>query len=146
MDRALIPFLTLTLLVYTLCGAISPASARSEEFPAPIEILRVAGLFPPGMDAGEREEMLIIPLADVEEKDRDYTETPLRRFEIVFFISLPVSILFTLAGTAAFKAGQGRPVDFTSAEYSYILVSSLGISFAIALHDSRIVYGTSRTP
>jgi hypothetical protein len=146
MERTLIPFLALALLIYTLCTALSPSTALSEEFPAPIQTLSVTGLSPGGMDTGARAGTRLAPLADFEEKDRDYTETPLRRFEIVFFISLPVSILFTLAGTAAFKAGQGRPVDFTSTEYSYILVSSLGISFAIALNDNRIVYGPSHTP
>lgn len=145
MDRVLIPLLALAFLTYTLRAVLSPAPALSEEFPAPIETLSLEGLHA-GVAGGDGTGgTRLAPLAGFEEKDRGYTETPLRRFEIVFFISLPVSILFTLAGTAAFKAGQGRPIDFTSAEYSYILVSSLGISFAIALRDSRVVYGPSHT-
>ncbi len=80
-----------------------------------------------------------LPLS-FEDKDRDYEETQLRRFEIIFFISLPVSLFFSFAGTALFKAAAEGEINFSSLDYSYILLSSTGISFTIALRDNRIVY------
>lgn len=76
--------------------------------------------------------------------EQEYRESPLRRFEIVFFISLPASLLFSLAGASAFSLGSRGSLRFTSPEYGYILVSSVGISLALALHDNRVVYGTGR--
>jgi hypothetical protein len=79
-------------------------------------------------------------LMSFEDKDRDYTESQLRRFEIIFFISLPVSLFFSFAGAAAFKAAAEGEIQFSSLDYSYILLSSIGISFSIGLHDNRVVY------
>jgi len=75
-----------------------------------------------------------------EDKDRDYEETQLRRFEIIFFISLPVSLFFSFAGAALFKAAAEGEISFSSLDYSYILLSSAGISFTIAFRDNRAVY------
>jgi hypothetical protein len=161
MKRLCVPILTLAILLSTLHGGSAPLDADSEGMPleagaghfipasafpagAPIESPSLSPLSPDPLREEETVGTLLRPLADFEEKDRDYEETALRRFEIVFFISLPASLLFSLAGAAAFKAGQGDPIDFTSAEYTYILVSSVGISFAIALHDSRVVFGRSK--
>ncbi len=80
-----------------------------------------------------------LPLS-FEDKDRDYEETQLRRFEIIFFISLPVSLFFSFAGAALFKAAAEGEISFSSLDYSYILLSSAGISFTIALRDNRVVY------
>jgi hypothetical protein len=76
-----------------------------------------------------------------EEEDEEYEETPLRRFEIVFFISLPVSLLFSFAGASAYSLGTRGGLRFTTPEYGYILASAMGISLAIALHDQKVVYG-----
>jgi hypothetical protein len=75
------------------------------------------------------------------DQEQEYRESPLRRFEIVFFISLPASLLFSLAGASAFSLGSQGSLRFTSPAYGYILVSSVGISLALALHDHRVVYG-----
>ncbi len=75
-----------------------------------------------------------------EDKDRGYEETQLRRFEIIFFISLPASLFFSFAGAAAFKAATAGEISFSSLDYSYILLSSVGISFTIAFRDNRVVY------
>ncbi len=75
-----------------------------------------------------------------EDKDREYEESQLRRFEIIFFISLPVSLFFSFAGAAAFKAAAEGEIRFSSLDYSYILLSSVGVSFTIALRDNRTVY------
>jgi len=79
-----------------------------------------------------------------EEKDADYEESQLRRFEIVFFISLPASLFFSLAGAAVYKAASGEPVSFTSLDYGYLLLSSVSISFSIALRDNRMVFHKGR--
>ncbi|MFW6180236.1 MAG: hypothetical protein ACOC8N_00700 [Spirochaetota bacterium] len=75
------------------------------------------------------------------DQEQEYRESPLRRFEIVFFISLPASLLFSLAGASAFSLGSEGALRFTSPAYGYILVSSVGISLALALRDHKVVYG-----
>ncbi len=75
-----------------------------------------------------------------EDKDIDYEETQLRRFEIIFFISLPVTFILSLAGLGAFKLASGSSGGFRSIDYQYIALSSVALSFAVALHDNRVVF------
>jgi hypothetical protein len=77
---------------------------------------------------------------DFTEKDADYEETPLRRFEIVFFISLPVSLLITFLGIEGYRVVSGQIGPFTPIEYQYLILSTLGISFTVALRDNEVVF------
>lgn len=77
---------------------------------------------------------------DFTQKDNDYTESQLRRFEIVFLISLPVSLLLSYLGIQAYRLCDGRTAKFSSMKYRYLFFSSIGISFAVALNDNRITY------
>ncbi len=77
---------------------------------------------------------------DLIEKDVDYEETPLKRFEIIFFISMPAAAIFSLLGVVSFRGASGTSGPFTSNEYLYIVLSTIGISFSIALNDNRITY------
>ena len=77
---------------------------------------------------------------DLTEKDADYKETPLRRFETIFFISMPAAAIFSLLGVVSFRGASGVSGPFTSNEYLYIVLSTIGISFSIALNDNRITY------
>lgn len=72
----------------------------------------------------------------------EYDETRLRRFEIVFLISMPVSFVFSLAGLGVFRALSGRGGGFGPMDYTYLLASSVGISLSIALHDYKEVFKT----
>jgi hypothetical protein len=67
--------------------------------------------------------------------DFDGEETKARRFEIVFLTSLPVSALLTLLGTVAFRSVAGTSDDFTSVEYGYLALSTVGVSLGIAVSD-----------
>ena len=77
---------------------------------------------------------------DFTQKDADYEETPLRRFEIVFFISLPVSLLITFLGIEGYRVVSGTIGPFTPIEYQYLILSTLGISFTVALRDNEVVF------
>jgi len=100
-----------------------------------VEMAKNKGIYKSGAFALNKQ----LPLS-FEDKDRDYEETQLRRFEIIFFISLPASIFFSFAGAALFKAAAEGEISFSSLDYSYILLSSAGISFTIAFRDNRVVY------
>lgn len=118
------------LFIYTI-PLLCPAGEASFIFSAPERVnTGFESLYP------LNEEAVIFP----SEEDRDYEETEIRRFEIVFFVSLPASILFSLAGIGMFRAGSGRTGNLITPEYGYLLLSSAGISFAIALHDNRAVF------
>lgn len=78
-----------------------------------------------------------------QEKDEGYQESKARRFEIIFFISLPASAIISVLGVMAFKSASGNMAGFSSAEYGYIALSSIGISLSIAIRDSRKVYRKS---
>ncbi|HEB30997.1 hypothetical protein LCGC14_1032910 [marine sediment metagenome] len=77
---------------------------------------------------------------DFDEKDKEYDETQLRRFETIFFISLPAGVIFSLLGVLAFRGAAGIAGPFTSIEYQYIFLSTVSISLSIAFHDNRVVY------
>lgn len=75
------------------------------------------------------------------ERETENEEAGSRRFEVVFFTSLPVTILISLLGVVAFRSAAGHTGDFTSAEYTYLALSSVGMSFYIAASDSRSARG-----
>jgi hypothetical protein len=77
---------------------------------------------------------------DFSEKDRGYEESPLRRFEIVFFISIPVSLLITFLGIEGYRVLSGQTGGFTPVEYQYMIFSTLGISLGVALKDQQAVF------
>lgn len=68
-------------------------------------------------------------------KRDDENESLLRRFEIIFFISLPVSTGLSLAGLLGYRTISGRNGSFSGAEYMYLALSSTGISLSIAFND-----------
>ena len=70
----------------------------------------------------------------------DREETRFRRFEIVFFTSIPASVLLSLLGVIAFRSVGGHTGNFSSVEYRYLALSTIGISLAIAASDSRNTY------
>jgi hypothetical protein len=71
--------------------------------------------------------------------DRD--ETRFRRFEIVFFTSLPASVLLSLLGVIAFRGAAGGAGGFSAVEYRYLAFSTIGISLALAASDGGNAYG-----
>jgi len=77
---------------------------------------------------------------DFTEKDRGYEESPLRRFEIVFFISIPVSLLITFLGIEGYRVLNGQTGGFSPVEYQYMIFSTLGISLGVALKDQQAVF------
>lgn len=74
-----------------------------------------------------------------EEKQAIEKESSLRRFEIIFFISLPVSAGFSLVGILGYRAASDKSGSFSSAEYIYLALSSIGISLSIAFNDYLIL-------
>jgi len=70
-----------------------------------------------------------------------YRETPLRRFETVFFISLPASALLSFLGVTAYRGAARKTGNFSPSEFIYIALSTIGISLSIAAHDNRSLYG-----
>jgi hypothetical protein len=77
---------------------------------------------------------------DFDEKNQEYEESQLRRFETVFFISLPAGVIFSLLGVLAFRGATGLTGPFTPMEYQYVFLSAVGISVSIAFHDNRVTY------
>jgi hypothetical protein len=77
---------------------------------------------------------------EFDEKDEEYDETQLRRFETIFFISLPVGVIFSLLGVLAFRGATGVTGPFTQIEYQYVFLSAVSISASIAFHDNRVTY------
>jgi hypothetical protein len=74
------------------------------------------------------------------DEDDEYQETQLRRFETIFFISLPASFLFSFLGFTAYRWASGRSGSFTSMEYRYLIFSTIGTSLSIAIGDNRVTY------
>jgi len=66
---------------------------------------------------------------------KEYNESSFRRFEIIFFISLPISFLLSFGGTLLYKEISGNRGSLNEIEYSYLTLSSIGISFSVALRD-----------
>ena len=81
---------------------------------------------------------------DFTDKDSDYEETPLRRFEIIFLISLPISLLITFLGVEGYRVLGGQVGAFTPVEYRYLLLSTVGISLGVALTDQQAVFMKER--
>jgi hypothetical protein len=71
------------------------------------------------------------------EEEPDRKETSFRRSEILFFSSLPVTTLISLLGVIAFRSAAGHTGDFSSIEYQYLALSTIGMSLYIAASDSR---------
>jgi hypothetical protein len=76
-----------------------------------------------------------------EDENSRYRETPLRRFETVFFISLPASALLSFLGLTAYRGAARKTGEFLPSEFIYIALSTIGISLSIAAHDNRSLYG-----
>jgi hypothetical protein len=81
---------------------------------------------------------------DFTDKDSDYEETPLRRFEIIFLISLPVSLLISFLGVEGYRVLGGQVGAFSPVEYRYLILSTVGISLGVALTDQQAVYMKER--
>ena len=64
-------------------------------------------------------------------------ESRLRRSEIIFFISLPASVLLSLLGVIAFRGASRKSEGFSQIEYQYIALSSIGISLSVAMRDAK---------
>ena len=64
-------------------------------------------------------------------------ESRLRRSEIIFFISLPASVLLSLLGVIAFRGASRKNEGFSQIEYQYIALSSIGISLSVAMRDAK---------
>ena len=67
----------------------------------------------------------------------DRKETRFRRFEIVFFTSLPASVILSLLGVIAFRNVAGNTGDFSAVEYRYLALSTIGMSLGIAASDLK---------
>jgi hypothetical protein len=96
---------------------------------------RAGGIRPYALE--DRPEIQQIDLAPSAE---EYKESQLRRFETIFFISLPASFLLSFLGTLLYRGfGEGSE-PFSNQEYGYLALSTIGISLSIAFHDNRTVY------
>lgn len=80
---------------------------------------------------------------EFDERDTQYKETELRRFEIIFFISMPVSFIFSFMSVGAYRLVTKKTGGFSSLEYQYLILSTIGISFTVALKDHRNTYKKS---
>jgi hypothetical protein len=60
-----------------------------------------------------------------------------RRFETIFFISLPASVLLSLLGVLAFRGASRKSEGFSQIEYQYVVLSSIGISMSVAMRDAK---------
>ncbi len=76
-----------------------------------------------------------------ESENSRYNETPLRRFETVFFISLPASALLSFLGVTAYRGAARKTGNLSPSEFLYIALSTIGISLSIAAHDNRSLSG-----
>jgi len=74
------------------------------------------------------------------EEDSDYEETSARRFEIIFLISIPMTLALSFAGLAAYKAASGTWGDYKNTDYIYLSLSTISLSLSVAIHDHRVVY------
>ena len=74
------------------------------------------------------------------EEDDEYQETQLRRFETIFFISLPASFLFSFLGFTAYRWASGSSGSFAPMEYRYLIFSTIGTSLSIAIRDNKVTY------
>ena len=74
------------------------------------------------------------------QEDDEYEETPARRFEIIFFISLPMTLALSFAGLAVYKAASDTWGDYQNTDYIYLALSSISLSLSVAIHDHRVVY------
>jgi len=82
-----------------------------------------------------------IPVSFFEDKENEkYSENPVRRFEIIFFISAPVALGFSFMGVLGYRAISGKAGPLSPAEYTYLALSTAGICISIALHDHRVMY------
>jgi hypothetical protein len=73
-------------------------------------------------------------------EDEEYEETPARRFEIIFLISIPMTLALSFAGLAAYKAASDTWGNYSNTDYLYLTLSTLSLSFSVAIHDHRVVY------
>ena len=81
------------------------------------------------------------------QEDDEYEESPARRFEIIFIISLPMTLALSFAGLAVYKAASDSWGDYQNTDYIYLALSSISLSLSVAIHDHRVVYkkrGTQR--
>ena len=135
-----------TLCIFLSWTAASANAGESILEPCSRETDRAALLIPYNSCSPKGEDEILpdglIRFED-EEKDAGYQESKSRRFEIIFFISLPASALISMLGVMAFKSATGDMARFSQAEYGYIALSSIGISLSIAVRDSRKVYRKS---
>jgi hypothetical protein len=74
------------------------------------------------------------------EEDREYEETPFRRFEIIFFISIPMTLALSFAGLAAYKAAAGTWGNYETTDFIYLSLSTFSLSLSVAIHDYRVIY------
>ena len=77
------------------------------------------------------------------EEDSEYEETPARRFEIIFIISIPLTLALSFAGLAAYKAASDTWGNYQTSDYVYLSLSTLSLSLSVAIHDHRVVYKKS---
>jgi hypothetical protein len=74
------------------------------------------------------------------EEDGEYEETPFRRFEIIFFISIPMTLALSFAGLAAYKAAAGNWGNYETTDFLYLSLSTFSLSLSVAIHDYRVIY------
>jgi hypothetical protein len=82
----------------------------------------------------------IYTLQPLFEEDDEYEETPARRFEIIFLISLPMTLALSFAGLAVYKAASDTWGDYQNTDYIYLALSSISLSLSVAIHDHRVIY------
>jgi len=81
----------------------------------------------------------ITPFLESLEEEK-YSETSLRRFEIIFIISVPVALGFSFIGVLGYRAISGKVGPLSPEEYRYLVLSTTGICFSIALNDYRVMH------
>jgi hypothetical protein len=83
---------------------------------------------------------MIFTIHPLLEEDGEYEETPFRRFEIVFFISTPMTLALSFAGLAAYKVAAGSWGNFETTDFIYLSLSTFSLSLSVAFHDYRVIY------
>ena len=144
--------LLVVVVVFFACGYVLPAadmpddggfSARSSGATAS-DVPASGDVFSHALSRGEPSTLALPDRGpdrsgpDLQGTDRESAgqkETNLRRFEIVFFTSLPASVLLSLLGVIAFRSAAGNAGSFSAVEYRYLALSTIGISLGLAASD-----------
>jgi hypothetical protein len=138
-NKTWIRAVSVTLLaLFIRCAAFADdGGVQNRWVELPFNLNVAAEALPPGY--GNPEGQFDVWYGGLEEVEKGTTaeESRSRRFETIFFISLPASVLLSLLGVLAFRGASRMSEGFSQIEYQYIVLSSIGISLSVAMRDSK---------